>query len=133
MAGKRITAIDRIVAEKIRTHRKALGFSQTEIADKLGVTFQQVQKYEMGTNRIGAGRLFELADIFNVPIDALFPKSGTSSKLDDDQNREVFRLSQFATSADGWRLCRAFLKIDDAKVRKALIALTEQVTSKYAD
>src|ERR1700750_1260404 len=65
-------AADGEVGESIRAHRLIAGMAQTDLAHKLGVSFQQVQKYEKGGNRVGAGRLPQIAEIFNVPISALF-------------------------------------------------------------
>jgi transcriptional regulator with XRE-family HTH domain len=127
MASKCATTIDREVATLIRSHRKTLQLSQSDIAKKLGLTFQQVQKYEKGTNRIGAGRLFELADIFNVPISELFPKAAGTPQRGQAQAQQLQRLTEFTNSADGWRLYQAFKKIGNTKARKALIALAEQL------
>jgi transcriptional regulator with XRE-family HTH domain len=69
---RRPTSADGQLGESIRAHRLILGMSQSELAEQLGVSFQQVQKYEKGANRIGAGRLPQIAEIFNVPIGALF-------------------------------------------------------------
>ena len=62
-------AADTEVGESIRAHRLIAGMSQTDLANKLGVSFQQVQKYEKGVNRVGAGRLPQIAEIFNIPIE----------------------------------------------------------------
>lgn len=128
MSGKRVGAIDRLVADRIRTHRRAMGLSQTVLAEKLGITFQQVQKYEKGTNRVGAGRLFELAGIFQIPINALYPENNKADQPQDDHIQSVKTISRFIASTEGWKLCQAFLKIRDAKRRKALIALAEEMS-----
>jgi Predicted transcriptional regulators len=129
MSSKRVGANDLAVAERIRTHRKALGLSQTELAEKLGLTFQQIQKYEHGTNRIGAGRLYELAGIFNVPVQSLYPASTRDGEPVREQNIDLQKVSAMVASTDGWRLCMAFLKIKDSKVRKSLIGLAEELAS----
>jgi transcriptional regulator with XRE-family HTH domain len=72
MAGTRATATDVAVGQRIRAFRKAAGISQTELADQIGVTFQQVQKYENGHNRVGAGRLTHIANALELPITAFF-------------------------------------------------------------
>jgi transcriptional regulator with XRE-family HTH domain len=72
VGGKRVTATDAVVGEHIRAFRKAVGVSQTELGKRIGVTFQQVQKYENGTNRVGAGRLTQIARALDVPVSALF-------------------------------------------------------------
>lgn len=130
MGAKQVGAIDVAVAARVRTHRKALGLSQTDLAKELGVTFQQVQKYENGTNRIGAGRLYEMADVLQVPIHALYPERSANATTEDASGRDqaMQKISQMIASADGWRLCQAFSKITDPKVRKSIIALAEQLS-----
>ena len=71
-ATRRIRSFDQHIALRLRDKRKELGLSQTELADAVGVTFQQVQKYENGKNRISAGRLWQIAKFFKVPIDCFF-------------------------------------------------------------
>lgn len=69
---KRVSPADIRVGQSIRAHRLIAGMSQSELAAELGVSFQQVQKYERGINRVGAGRLLEAARVFNVPINVLY-------------------------------------------------------------
>jgi transcriptional regulator with XRE-family HTH domain len=126
--AKHATAIDALIAERIRAYRKQHRISQSALADKLGVTFQQVQKYEKGVNRIGAGRLYELARIFNVPIQSLFPEDSDTDGNKASRSNDVANVSKFALSADGWRLCQAFLSITDAETRKTIIALVQEIT-----
>lgn len=64
--------IDQAIGERVRTYRKALGMSQTDLAERIGVRFQQVQKYENGSNRIAASRLWQIAEALGVPVNALF-------------------------------------------------------------
>jgi transcriptional regulator with XRE-family HTH domain len=72
MGGKRVTAMDAAVGKHIRAFRNAAGLTQTEVADQIGVTFQQLQKYENGTNRVSAGRLTQIANVLNIPLTAFF-------------------------------------------------------------
>jgi len=127
MSIRRSTNVDILVGEKIRTFRKLKGFSQSELAKEVGVTFQQVQKYEKGVNRVGAGRLYELARVFQIPIHALFPTSEEAVKTSDRQAEEAQALSDFVSSADGWLLCRSFMRITDPKRRKRIIGLVRQI------
>jgi transcriptional regulator with XRE-family HTH domain len=76
---RRANSADIQVGESIRTHRLIAGMSQSDLAHRLGVSFQQVQKYEKGVNRVGAGRLPLIAEIFNVPISALFDANADAS------------------------------------------------------
>ena len=124
---KRANSIDVCIAERIKAHRKERRISQTELASKLGVTFQQVQKYENGVNRVGAGRLYQLAGIFGVPIQALFPEEGQALERVKTRNEDAKRISEFSQSADGWRFCHAFLSISDPRKRKSIIALVREL------
>lgn len=122
---KRVNDIDLAVAGRIRAYRKQLDMSQEQLAKQLGLTFQQVQKYEKGVNRVSAARLYEMARIFGIPVAALFPASADTQKQQELGAAGVTRISEFALSSDGWRLCRAFMKIANPGVRKNLIALAE--------
>jgi len=128
MVAKRDNVTDLLVGQKIRTYRTILGLSQTELAQRLGLTFQQVQRYEKGINRVGAGRLYDLADILDVPVQALFPKKTNGTARGSDKERDVQLASQFLVSSEGRRLCTAFLRIGDKKVRKHIVALAEQLS-----
>ena len=72
MSNKSATKIDKLVGRNIRVHRLAKDMTQEALGEKLGVTFQQVQKYEKGTNRVGSGRLYEIAEILEVPLKSFF-------------------------------------------------------------
>ena len=127
MDVKKPELIDIMVAQRVRAFRKEKGLSQATLAKELGLTFQQIQKYEKGTNRIGAGRLFEIARVFNVPIQALYPESEESIERAENRTKELKEVSDFVMSADGWRLCHAFLRIKDAHRRKKIIALVQEI------
>lgn len=99
-SGKSATAVDRHVGSRIRVRRNMRGLSQTELASALGITFQQVQKYEKGTNRIGAGRLYRVAEILGVPVQWFFKGLPAGSgagpahrKVDEDAARVTTFLS----------------------------------------
>lgn len=128
MGTKRVSVVDSLIAERVRGYRKQCRITQSQLAEKLGITFQQVQKYEMGVNRIGAGRLFEIASLFDVPIQALFPESKKSIERAEKSTAESKEISDFALSVDGWRLCRSFLQINDPQQRKKIIALVQEIT-----
>lgn len=126
MSPKAANSIDTFVAGKLRGYRKQLGMSQAEVAKQLGVTFQQIQKYEAGLNRIGAGRLFQLAALYGLPIQELFPKNaGTADGL--KRAEKMDEVSAFAHTSDGWKLCDAFLRIKDAKQRKIVVSLVQEM------
>src|SRR5215471_13205700 len=87
MTSKEPDSIDRIVGRNIRIFRLQKGLTQSELADELGLTFQQVQKYEMGTNRVGSGRLLRIAIFLGVPVTALFKGS---DEMGDTDKQSIF-------------------------------------------
>lgn len=117
---KRASAIDMEVGRRIQLERKARGLSQSRLAEALGVTFQQVQKYEKGVNRVGAGRLQQIAALFDVPIQTFF--GGAAEHLAKREEPEV--LAHLATPG-ALRLLRAYASANDPKFRNALIAIAE--------
>ena len=120
------SSIDKIVGRNVRIFRLQVGLSQTELADKLGVTFQQVQKYENGSNRVSAGKLFTIASILSVPITALFRGSEVAPET---KKQSVFdQLAEPNTN----RLVQAFAKIDREGVRSSVVRLVE-VIAKISD
>ncbi|MET3695366.1 helix-turn-helix domain-containing protein [Methylobacterium goesingense] len=115
MTQKLATADDHALGVRITALRKAKGLSQTEVGKALGVSFQQVQKYERGRNRIGAGRLHAIANFFAVPVSSLY------GDADDPAGElEIFGLIALPGAAD---LLRAFAKIDNAKLRRNVLAI----------
>lgn len=112
---KLATADDHALGVRITALRKAKGLSQTEVGKALGVSFQQVQKYERGLNRIGAGRLHSIANFFAVPVSSLY------GDADDPAGElEIFGLIALPGAAD---LLRAFAKIDNAELRRNVLAI----------
>jgi len=91
--------------------------TQTELAKRLGISFQQVQKYESGTNRVGAGRLFEIARAFGVPIQEFFPAACQPSDGDCGLMDEAKSLTKFATSVEGRQLCQCYLELESPHKR----------------
>jgi transcriptional regulator with XRE-family HTH domain len=110
-------------------HRLMLGMSQGELGDKLGISFQQVQKYEKGTNRISASRLHEMSEILQVPVPFFFdgaPRiAGHSGK--GAQAPSPAYVFDFLANADGLKLAGAFMQIGEAKLRRSLVRLVEQI------
>ena len=120
MQQKRAQKIDKIIGRNIRIHRLAKKMSQTELGDQLGVSFQQVQKYENGANRVGSGRLYQIAAVLGLHVSTLFKggenrDKGTASGLLD-----------LLTEPQSVRLIRAFAKITDGTVRRSLVQLAEK-------
>ncbi|MBB5765381.1 helix-turn-helix domain-containing protein [Methylorubrum thiocyanatum] len=114
---KQTTEADRIVGLRITTLRKARGLSQTALGTAVGVTFQQVQKYEKGLNRVGAGRLSEIAQLLEVPVSAFFEESDGAAA---QGQTEVFGFLSTPGAVD---LLRAFASIEDDQMRREVLAL----------
>jgi len=106
--------------------------SQEALADRLGVTFQQVQKYEKGTNRISASRLQAISDVFRVPPSFFFQDDDNAASATGVAH-ETGDVSTFVSSKEGLDLNRAFLKIEDASVRKSIIALATALSKAGAN
>jgi transcriptional regulator with XRE-family HTH domain len=119
-------AADGEVGESIRAHRLIAGMSQTDLANKLGVSFQQVQKYEKGVNRVGAGRLPQIAEIFNVPISALFNDHAETSS---SRGRASSAPVKLITDPNVLKLLTAYSDITDRAVRRCLAELVERIAS----
>src|ERR1700752_2914611 len=123
MSVKRPDPVDIEVGHRIRIERLARGLSQTALANQLGVTFQQVQKYEKGVNRVGAGRLARIAEGLNVPVAFFFSGDQTPSEGAD----HVISGLSFLETAGAVRLVRAYSQIEDPQIRRALVDLAEEI------
>lgn len=123
MAKKQTNPIDVQVGNRVRIRRMLIGMSQERLGDLLGLTFQQVQKYEKGVNRIGAGRLYEVARILNVPID-FFYEGVAASGPDSEAAPPVM---EFVSSGEGLHLALAFMKIKEPRVRKRVLDLVKSL------
>jgi transcriptional regulator with XRE-family HTH domain len=124
---KQANPIDIQVGNRVRIRRMLIGMSQERLGDLLGLTFQQVQKYEKGVNRIGAGRLFEVSRILNVPVDFFYEGlsgAGDQPGMGENQSAPVM---EFVSSGEGLQLSLAFMKIKDAKVRKRVLDLVKSL------
>ena len=120
-SAKSPSLIDVTVGRNVRIWRMSKGLSQAQLANRLGVTFQQVQKYEIGANRIGTGRLVKAAAILGVPISALF--EGTTGA---DTSRSLLALISDKRS---FRLARAFAAIKDNTCRVSIVNLVEEIAA----
>jgi transcriptional regulator with XRE-family HTH domain len=116
---KRPSSIDIAVGGNVRIWRMAKGLSQAQLANRVGVTFQQIQKYEVGANRIGTGRLVKLAAILEIPIAALFDGAEGA-----DPSRSLLAL---IADKRAFRLARAFATVADTTLRLSLVNLVEQI------
>ena len=132
MNKKTPNPIDVFVGSRVRLRRLMVGMSQEALADRLGVTFQQVQKYEKGTNRISASRLQAISDVFRVPPSFFFQDDDNAASATGVAH-ETGDVSTFVSSKEGLDLNRAFLKIEDAGVRKSIIQLATALSKASAD
>src|ERR1700739_3122403 len=121
---KQAHPVDTQVGNRVRIRRMLIGMSQEKLGDLLGLTFQQVQKYEKGINRIGAGRLFEISRILEVPVDFFYDGVGASS---DGMTETSAPVMEFVSSSEGLQLSLAFMKIKDPKVRKRVLDLMKSL------
>jgi transcriptional regulator with XRE-family HTH domain len=133
MAGKKPNPVDAHVGSRVRLRRMLLGMSQERLGESMGLTFQQVQKYEKGVNRIGASRLFQISKILDVPVQFFFeeaPYVGDTGQPGGmaEADSEAFIL-EFLNSREGLELNRAFVKIADAKVRKRVVDLVRALSA----
>jgi transcriptional regulator with XRE-family HTH domain len=120
---KSADATDHSVGEKIRARRIMHGLTQTVLADKLGITFQQIQKYEKGSNRVSAGRLKQIAEILEVPVSFFF--EGASGN--DDATKNINEAFNFLETAASVRLVRAFAEIENQNIRSSIVTLVEGI------
>jgi transcriptional regulator with XRE-family HTH domain len=109
-----------------------LAMSQEKLGNSLGLTFQQVQKYEKGTNRIGASRLQQISQILQVPVSFFFegaPTVGTAPRADGfTEAPSPAYVSDFLATSDGLALTKAFMRISDSKLRRRIVDLVEQIS-----
>jgi len=117
--------IDRHVGSRVRMQRILMKMSQEKLGEALGLTFQQVQKYEKGTNRIGASRLQQISKTLNVPPSFFFEGAPSTQPAGDGFAEESSSqyVVDFLSTAEGLHLNRAFARIKDSKVRKRVIDL----------
>ncbi|HZC55799.1 MAG TPA: helix-turn-helix transcriptional regulator [Xanthobacteraceae bacterium] len=134
MAKKAPNPTDKHVGSRVRMRRMMLGMSQEKLGDALGLTFQQVQKYEKGTNRIGASRLQQISQILQVQVSFFFegaPSAQLGTKTDSmGEAPSPAYVSDFLATSDGLALTKAFMRIDDSKLRRRIVDLVEQIASR---
>ncbi|MBX4866482.1 MULTISPECIES: helix-turn-helix domain-containing protein [Rhizobium] len=122
MKAKSPNSIDVYVGNRVRVRRKTLGMTQHGLAELLGITFQQIQKYEKGTNRIGASRLQRISEILRVPVGFFFENGGSGPV-----EGETSELNKFLSSKEGLALNKAFIAIEDPNIRQKLVALAKSL------
>jgi transcriptional regulator with XRE-family HTH domain len=123
--------VDRLVGSRVRMRRMMVGMSQEKLGDSCGITFQQIQKYEKGMNRIGASRLHQIARILEVPVEFFY--EGAPS--DDGSGESAVRdgnarsMTDFLATSEGLELVKAFTAIKDQKVRRRIVDLARAVAA----
>ena len=126
--------IDKHVGSRVRMRRMMLGMSQEKLGDALGLTFQQVQKYEKGSNRIGASRLQQISLILQVPVAFFFEGApsppGTNGGFGEAASPAY--VTDFLATTDGLALVKAFMRIPNAKLRRRLVDLVEEMAGAEA-
>jgi transcriptional regulator with XRE-family HTH domain len=131
IAKKAPNPIDKHVGSRVRMRRMMLGMSQEKLGDALGLTFQQVQKYEKGTNRIGASRLQQISQILQVQVSFFFEGAPTVALGSHQEGMaeapSPSYVSDFLATSDGLALTKAFMRIGDSKLRRRIVDLVEQI------
>ena len=120
---------DKHVGRRVRMRRKMMAMSQEKLADALGLTFQQVQKYENGTNRIGASRLQQMSHILQVPV-AFFFEGAPNASAPHGSNGSALsmvEIDDFVSNSDGLRLIGAFMRVDNAALRRRIVMLVQEI------
>jgi transcriptional regulator with XRE-family HTH domain len=133
---KQPNPIDIHVGSRVRLRRMMLGMSQEKLGESLGITFQQIQKYEKGTNRIGASRLQAIARVLTVPVSFFFedapgaPSPSASGAAEPEQTSFVV---DFLSTSEGIQLNKAFVRIKDPKLRRRVIDLVRGMAGDESD
>ncbi len=132
--SRRANPIDIHVGSRVRFRRMLLGMSQEKLGERLGLTFQQVQKYEKGINRIGASRLFDLAQVLGVSVQFFYDEAPVPEAqriaIDSLPARpDEHSIVEFLRSRDGLELNRAFVRIADLKARRAIVELVRTLAN----
>lgn len=133
--SRRANPVDVHVGSRVRLRRMLLGMSQEKLGDQLGLTFQQVQKYEKGVNRIGASRLFDLAMVLGVPIQFFYDEAPTGSGIQPateagfGEGQTETYVVDFLSSRDGLELNKAFVRITNPRMRRSIVELVRSLAA----
>ena len=129
MPSKAPNPVDKHVGSRVRMRRLMVGMSQERLGEALGLTFQQIQKYEKGTNRIGASRIQQIADILQIPVSFLF--EGSPNNLAGAERfggaPSPSYIADFLATSEGLALIRAITRIPDIKLRRAIVDMVELI------
>jgi transcriptional regulator with XRE-family HTH domain len=123
--------IDKHVGNRVRMRRMMLKMSQQKLGDAIGLTFQQVQKYEKGTNRIGASRLQQISQVLGVPVPFFFegaPASPGMPRGPSSTAPSPTYVTEFLATSEGLALTKAFMRIKSPSVKRCIVRLVEEIT-----
>ena len=127
---KQPNPIDIHVGSRVRLRRMMLSMSQEKLGEQLGITFQQIQKYEKGTNRIGASRQQHIARVLSVPVAFFFedaPPTPGETPSGVSESKQTTYVVDFLSSSEGIQLNKAFVRIKDTKLRRRIIDLVRSL------
>ena len=130
--ARRANLLDSHVGSRVRLRRMLLGISQEKLGERLGLTFQQIQKYEKGINRIGASRLYELAGVLGVPVQYFYDDAPSMTAANGavagmaEPSQESY-VVDFLASREGLELNKAFVRITDPRQRRAVLDLVRSL------
>jgi transcriptional regulator with XRE-family HTH domain len=129
MSSKHPDPVDKYVGSRLKMRRRKLGISQGALAKKLNLSFQQIQKYEKGSNRLGASRLQQLCQILDVEISYFFDGGPRPSRQvrKGREDSSAAKIIDFVKSGDGHALLRAFTRINDRTIRRSIVRFVEAV------
>lgn len=135
---RRPNPVDSHVGSRVRMRRMLLGMSQEKLGEHLGLTFQQVQKYEKGVNRIGASRLYDMAIVLGVPVQFFYDDVPGNDKLNESapgfaETPDESYVVEFLSTRDGLELNKAFVKITDPRLRRTIIDLVRSLAGESND
>jgi transcriptional regulator with XRE-family HTH domain len=129
--------VDLHVGARIRMRRRMQGVSQEKLADALGLTFQQVQKYERGANRVSASKLYEIAATLKSPVsyffDGLADPTGANAGAADDRTNDEKAVHTFLMTTEGLELARSFLRLPRGRVRRRFLELIRALGGEDGD
>jgi transcriptional regulator with XRE-family HTH domain len=131
---KQPNPIDIHVGSRVRLRRMMQGMSQEKLGESLGITFQQIQKYEKGTNRIGASRLQHIASVLLVPVSFFFEDApGTNMEEGFAESRPAAFVTDFLSSTEGLQLNKSFVRIKDTKIRRRIVELVRSIAGEEVE
>jgi transcriptional regulator with XRE-family HTH domain len=127
MAKKVVKPVDAHVGALVRKRRVEVCLSQEKLGDAIGLTFQQIQKYEKGTNRISSSRLMQIANTLKVPVTYFFERAPAATRITARASESMDYIADFVASKDGTALMKAFVRLP-ADVRRSIVNLVEQIS-----